>query len=397
MKAEPIKRQVMPGMNLTKTLKLALLASILLALLAGAYVATYMIFVEEKEESQARQIDSIVSANLSVQGLHAPHIRKNIVSKRNEKQSWEQIEVVVRIDESRSTADLSEGLTVGLDRSRIEIIEETREPDPTLFEHQLSMYHGDLLVYQLLIKQTRAAPAVEESPPAEELRPRIALIVDDVGYDLERALELLNLRRPMSISIFPKLKYSGHIAETAQELGFEVMMHLPMEPSEKLRRNPGFITSAMTEREMYWVLDRNFDSIPFVSGVNNHQGSMMTANPDAMARLMKYLAKRNMFFIDSRTTGDSVAYQVAQEFGIRSAENNVFLDNEKDVEYIKERIELLMEEARQNGEAIGICHVHPATTQALHEMFPVIEEQGIELVFASELAKTGQDDADTGD
>ncbi len=148
---------------------------------------------------------------------------------------------------------------------------------------------------------------------------------------------------------------------------------------------------------MYWVLDRNFDSIPFVSGVNNHQGSMMTANPDAMARLMKYLAKRNMFFIDSRTTGDTVAYQVAQEFGIRSAENNVFLDNEKDVEYIKERIELLMEEARQNGKAIGICHVHPATTQALHEMFPVIEEAGIELVFASELAEIRQSDADTGD
>ncbi|MBI4831686.1 MAG: divergent polysaccharide deacetylase family protein [Candidatus Lindowbacteria bacterium] len=102
---------------------------------------------------------------------------------------------------------------------------------------------------------------------------------------------------------------------------------------------------------------------------------------------MRYLRGKKVFFIDSRTTSDSVAYEVAKEHGLCVAENDIFLDNEKDVEYIKERIELLIERANQKGEAIGICHVHPATIEALREMFPVVDKEGIELVYASNLVK----------
>jgi hypothetical protein len=220
-----------------------------------------------------------------------------------------------------------------------------------------------------------------------EERPRMALIVDDVGYDKKRALELLDLRRPMTIAIFPQLRHSRKIAQTAHGMGYEVMMHLPMEPDEKLRRNPGIITSEMSEGDLYSTMDDDFGSIPYVAGVNNHQGSKITRNPEAMASVMRYLAGKNVFFIDSRTASDSVAYKVGREFGLRVAENDLFLDNEKDVEYIKERIKLLIEEANRKGQAIGICHVHPATIQALREMFPVVDREGIELVYASELVK----------
>ena len=170
-------------------------------------------------------------------------------------------------------------------------------------------------------------------------------------------------------------------------MNYEIMMHLPMESGKRLRRSPGFITPDMTEKEMRWVIDRDLEAIPYVSGVNNHQGSMMTRDRAAMVLVMKYLAEKDMFFIDSRTTSDSVAYRTAKELGLRAAENNVFLDNEKNVEYIKERIQLLIQEAKQNGKSIGICHVHPETTKALHEMLPVIEKEGIKLVFASELTE----------
>jgi polysaccharide deacetylase 2 family uncharacterized protein YibQ len=158
-----------------------------------------------------------------------------------------------------------------------------------------------------------------------------------------------------------------------------------MDSGKRLRRSPGFITPFMDDEELHWVLERDFNSIPFVVGVNNHQGSLMTRDEEAMSRVMKYLAERDLFFVDSRTTSESIAYDVAREQGLRTAKNKVFLDNEKDVEYIKERIEVLMQEARQRGDVIGICHIHPATVEALRQMLPVIEKSEIELVFASQL------------
>jgi polysaccharide deacetylase 2 family uncharacterized protein YibQ len=160
-----------------------------------------------------------------------------------------------------------------------------------------------------------------------------------------------------------------------------------MESGRQLRRNPGFISPDMNDKTLQWMLEKDFESIPHVVGVNNHQGSKMTCDQQAMTRIMQYLAELDVYFIDSRTTTESVAYQVAKDFGVRAAENDIFLDNEKDVEYIKGRLELLMEEAEQKGKAIGICHVHPATMQALREMFPVMDRRGIELVCASQLVE----------
>ena len=372
-----------------KQIQLAALVLLLLALLAGAYAAARLMFGGAPPSAAAR-IDSIISANLEANNLYPPRVKKNFVTKRNGKSEWEQIEIVVNVGEDVSLADLCETLKVGLDSSSLDISESAASPDPSRAQRQMTIYCDELPVFQLLLLQERPAPAPEADPveiePEEDL-PRIAIIVDDAGYDLDRALELLNLRRPMSISILPKLKYSRHIAEVAHDMGYEIMMHLPMESEEQLRRSPGFITAGMTEKEIGWILDRDLESIPFASGVNNHQGSMMTRDPEAMAHVMKYLAKKDMFFVDSRTTGESVAYETAKEIGLRAAENDVFLDNEKRVEYIKERFLVLMQEAKEKGKAIGICHVHPETTRALHEMLPIIEKEGFKLVFASELVE----------
>lgn len=376
-----------------KKIQLTALVLLLLALLAGTYAAARLMFGGAPPSAAAR-IDSIISANLEANNLYPPSVKKNFVIKRNAKSEWEQIEVVVNVGEDVSLAELCEALKIGLDSSSLDISENTASPDPSRAQRQMTIYSDELPVFQLLLLQERPTPAPEadqaadsaETEPEEDL-PRIAIIVDDAGYDLDRALELLNLRRPMSISILPKLKYSRHIAEIAHDMGYEIMMHLPMESEEQLRRSPGFITAGMTEKEIAWVLDRDLESIPFAGGVNNHQGSMMTRDSEAMARVMKYLAKKDMFFVDSRTTSESVAYETAKTYGLRAAENDVFLDNEKQVEYIKERFLVLMQKAKEKGKAIGICHVHPETTKALHEMLPIIEKEGFKLVFASELVE----------
>jgi hypothetical protein len=291
-------------------------------------------------------------------------------------------------------------------------ITEQRKSDATDFDElQLSVFWGNLPIYQVLLRQKKPTVIAkktsvdilsEEESVVEEIRTdieipediaadvekvKIALVVDDVGYDLQKAMQLLELRRPMTISIFPQLKYSRHIAELAHDMGYEVMMHLPMDSGKRLRRNPGFISSEMSNSELAWVLERDFNSIPHVIGVNNHQGSLMTRDPESMSRVMNNLSQRNVFFIDSRTTSESVAYDVAKQYGIKSAQNNLFLDNEKDVEYIKGQMKQLMEEARQEGAAIGICHVHPTTIEALRQMLPVMEQDGIDFVFASEMVE----------
>ncbi|UCD58860.1 MAG: divergent polysaccharide deacetylase family protein [Candidatus Hydrogenedentota bacterium] len=370
--------------DLHRKTRVALLVLVLILLLAGAYGLMRLMFRHRTDTSTlATEIDSIVLTKLAEANVQPSAIRKNYVAKQNGNLNWRQIEVVIRLDESRTLTELSKNLRDGLNMPGLAIKEERGNQGTPFSELQFSVYFDNLPIYQVLLKQERVASIPKDV--SKEERPRIALIVDDVGYDIERALELLNLRRPMTISIFPQLKYSRHIAEVAHDMGYEVMMHLPMEPGEKLRRNPGFITSDMREEELYQVLDGDFESIPFIVGVNNHQGSKMTRDAGAMARVMQYLAKKQVFFVDSRTTADSIAYEVARTFDLRAAENDVFLDNEKDVEYIKERMELLMQKAEQKGKAIGVCHVHPATIEALLQMFPLIDEKGIELVYASEL------------
>ncbi len=334
----------------------------------------------------AREVDSIVSLVLADSGVNLDGIERNYVVKNNGKYHWEQVEVIVMLNESASLYTLRDNIRHSLSPRSLTMNEEALRNEDSIDEFQISVYHRQFPVYQILLKKKRPATIEAELPEVETpQRPKIALVVDDVGYDLERAVELLNLNRVLTVSIFPKLRYSRHIAEIAHDKGYDVMMHLPMQPGAILRRNPGFVTSDMSEKELRKTLAEDLESIPYVVGVNNHQGSKMTRDPQAMARVAEFLVENGLYFIDSRTTPDSVAYKVAKNHGLRAAENDMFLDNEKDVAYIKGRLELLIERAEKKGKAIGICHVHPATIEALRQIFPVMEQRNIELVPASEL------------
>jgi polysaccharide deacetylase 2 family uncharacterized protein YibQ len=396
--------------------RIALLVLSLFVLLGATYFLTYLVFSDETDISLlAREVDAIVISHLLTQNdMNPPEIRKNFIVKQDGTHVWEQIEITFAVDESQSMTGLSNSLKDALDLPNMTIQEDTRNDGAEFNEILLSVLFGDLPIYQVCMLQEKPSLIVEEIPPEEipqdhyppaEIQKeapaesqeevpiergdyvQLALIVDDVGYDLRNAMELLDLKQPMTISILPQLKYSQHIAELAHDMGYEVMLHLPMESGKRLRRNPGFITSLMSEEELIWVIDRDLKSVPHVAGVNNHQGSLMTCDAEAMARVMNYLATKGFFFIDSRTTSESIAYDVAKEYGLRAAKNDLFLDNIKDVDYIKGQIAEVVQEARQKGFAVGICHVHPATIKALREVLPTMQENGVELVFASELTQ----------
>lgn len=215
---------------------------------------------------------------------------------------------------------------------------------------------------------------------------RLAIILDDLGNDRAAAGAIFALPYPLTISVLPNHAHSVDIAEEAHRRGYEVMLHLPMqsvgnEMPEAQELHPG-----MPADEIPMLFEQMMESVPYAAGVNNHQGSQATANPALMEELMPVVLKWNLFYVDSRTTAATVAYDTAQRVGVRSAFRNVpFLDDVAEVSAVRKQLELALRDAKEKGGAIAIGHPHPATLQALREVLPQAEARGVHLVYASDL------------
>ncbi len=229
---------------------------------------------------------------------------------------------------------------------------------------------------------TRAAGALS-SPQATT---RLAIILDDLGNDRSAADAIFALPYPLTVSVLPNHTHSVDIAEEAHRRGYEVMLHLPMqsvgnETPESQELRPGMPTT-----EVASIVDQMLSGVPGVVGVNNHQGSQATADQPLMSELMPVLRDRGLFYIDSRTTAATLAFDAARASGVPSASRNVpFLDDVAEPGAVRKQLELALREAKTKGEAIAIGHPHPATLQALREILPHAESQGVHLVFASDL------------
>ncbi len=218
--------------------------------------------------------------------------------------------------------------------------------------------------------------------------PWLALIIDDLGYDPAAADVLFALPFPLTVSVLPNLPHSAQIAEEAQRRGYQVMLHLPMEPGPgDSKPEPVELRSGMSQEDVTRTLAAMLETVPGAVGANNHQGSRATADPQLMAETMTALRDRGLFFVDSRTTTETVAYDEAERVGLRAAYRNVFLDDVPDREAIRRELERAARLAQQQGWSIAIGHPHPATMEALKENLPRLEARGIRLVFASELAR----------
>jgi len=215
---------------------------------------------------------------------------------------------------------------------------------------------------------------------------RLAIIIDDLGGDRAAADAVFALGYPLTVSVLPNHEHSMDVAKEAHRRGFQVMLHLPMqsvanETPEAQELHPG-----MPAPEVAALLDQFLQNVPDAAGVSNHQGSQATADTALMDELMPVLRDRQLFYVDSRTTAATVAYDTAQDFGVRSAFRNVpFLDDVAKVAAVRKQLELALRGAREKGEAVAIGHAHPATLQALREVLPQAKAQGVRLVLASEL------------
>ena len=235
--------------------------------------------------------------------------------------------------------------------------------------------------------------AARSSPPAKSVdgAPKLAIIVDDLGHDRSAADSLLALPFPITVSVLPNLPLSGQVAEEAYHRGDQILLHLPMESegesSEGAVPEAAELRVGMNSSQVASAVDGMLETVPHARGVNNHQGSRATADPALMETLMPLLRERNLFFIDSRTTALTVAYDAAETSGVRAASRKVFLDDTATREAVLAQLDLAARDALRDGSAIAIGHPHPATIAALSEGVPRLEARGIRLVFASDLVR----------
>jgi polysaccharide deacetylase 2 family uncharacterized protein YibQ len=221
--------------------------------------------------------------------------------------------------------------------------------------------------------------------------PRIAIIIDDLGYKPLSSLDsILNLKFPITFAIIPHLAYSSSNAINLYKDQYEIILHMPMEPGNYPTNNPGegAILSQMNEASIREAITKGFQSVPFCDGMNNHMGSKITANRTLMRTILSEVKERDMFYIDSKTSARSVAYEVAKSMDVATAQRHVFLDHEPTYEFVTKQLEETRQIADKKGLAIAIGHPYAATLQVLSEKMPELDRAGYKFIFASEAVQT---------
>ena len=215
---------------------------------------------------------------------------------------------------------------------------------------------------------------------------QIAIVIDDIGYH-QRDLEFLTLPGQLSYSILPHTPYSQAFASLASQSNKELLLHVPMQALNGKKLGPGALTLSMSKEQLQQTLGTALASLPEVKGVNNHMGSALTQQSQAMKWTMEVLKKRHLYFLDSRTTDLSQAQNAANFLGVANISRQVFLDNIITPEQLQLRFDELKQQATDHNFAIAIAHPYPETIDFLREALPQLIDQGFELVPVSQLVE----------
>jgi polysaccharide deacetylase 2 family uncharacterized protein YibQ len=237
------------------------------------------------------------------------------------------------------------------------------------------------------VESLDAAP--ESAPAAVDTRPRVAIVIDDLGDSLEAARAVLDLEPAVTVAVIPFRRHSAHVAAAAVERGREVILHLPLEPERvaEMGAAPGFLRTSMSSDGLERQLDADLAAVPYIVGVNGHMGSRFTQDPVAMERLLGALRARGLFYLDSLTTPASVAPATAARLGVPFAQRALFLDHDPRPEAIARALGELDALARAHHGVIAIGHPHATTIAALGPWLAGAAAAGIHVVPASALVR----------
>ena len=226
------------------------------------------------------------------------------------------------------------------------------------------------------------------APPAGRERPLVAIIVDDLGYDLKLAERFLAMEGTFTFSMLPQGPFTHKIIAKAHAQGYEIMLHLPMEPMEypQVSPGPGALLAHMTADELLTQLDADLAAIPHVRGVNNHMGSRLSTLAPQMRQIFSRLKARGLYYVDSRTSKETVGRPSAERLHLPFAERDIFIDHYQDADFIRKQLRSLVKRAQAQGHAIGIAHPHPLTVELIQAGLPELNEK-VRLVPASKVVR----------
>lgn len=221
--------------------------------------------------------------------------------------------------------------------------------------------------------------------PVVSTKPKIAIVIDDWGYNLKNFSLLKELGIPVTLAILPRLPFSRQISDLACKNGFETILHLPMEPYEKVSLEKNTILVTQNSEQITQILEDDLESMFCVKGVSNHMGSKATAESKTMRTVLKCIKKHGLYFLDSFVSSRSVAAQIASDVGLPYVRRDIFLDNRQAKDYIKGQMQKLKAKADLKGKAVGIGHDRRLTLETLKEVIPELKKQGYRFVLVSEL------------
>ena len=314
------------------------------------------------------KIDNAIYESFYLRGVPEKNILFLTIKPRHEDgHEWDFTELLIKLSNRDSVRQLEKIIDIELSPLR-----------PSVSYEKEEISHGKIIYHIFTIGHyTHKIGLLFErhKKPSHKGLPKIAIIIDDLGYDRHMAISFLKLDLPLCFSMLPLAPYTKDIGHEANKRGRDLILHLPMEPNNFPSHNPGpgALMTDMDEEEIRWTLDGHLRRIPGVRGVNNHMGSYFTARQDKMDVVLRELKERGLFYVDSRTTTQTIGFDLAKKMGLPVAKRNVFLDNDLSPNAIRFQMERLLGIARYAGRAIGIGHPHEETLRILRHYLPKLK------------------------
>ncbi|MEM1435816.1 MAG: divergent polysaccharide deacetylase family protein [Pseudomonadota bacterium] len=231
------------------------------------------------------------------------------------------------------------------------------------------------------------AYSLRSAEPIVEPELRLAIVMDDLGYHPMLDQQIINWPYPMTLAVLPGAPNASSVGHAAQAAGKEVILHQPMQPYRHGLLEPGNLTEEMSGSEFELTLTDNLAAVPHTVGLNNHTGSRLTEDPASMHRLMQHLQQQGLYFLDSRTTPNTVAHRIAEEWGVPTISRDVFLDHIRTPAAVEREFKRALKLVQQNGHAVLIAHPNALSVSYLERALGTLPEH-IRLVTISELVAT---------
>ncbi|ANS73891.1 hypothetical protein AWM70_04315 [Paenibacillus yonginensis] len=236
-----------------------------------------------------------------------------------------------------------------------------------------------------------AGMQVEHAVPAPKASKKLAIVIDDLGNDMDGTQEIMNMPIKLTVAVMPFMRTTERDARMAHERGFDVLVHLPMEPNHGKPEwlGPGAIMSSLSDSEVRTRVEQAIDNVPYAVGINNHMGSKITADPRIMSIVLDVCRERGLFFLDSRTNYKTVVGKLCKEKGMPDIGNQFFLDDQYNQQHISKQMGKVMNWMRDHDSCIIIGHVGVPGTKTAGVIRGSIKQmpQDVEYVTLSEFVR----------